>query len=92
MHFYYLDEAGCSGGNLSDQQQPIFVLGGLSVSDEKWIATHERIQDVSHVPGGGGFSGLVVRGSRGAEGQGAPVEGEEAKLTHYAIEPSRVRF
>lgn len=44
MHFYYLDEAGCTGGNLSDGQQPIFVLGGLSVSDEKWIKTQESIQ------------------------------------------------
>lgn len=34
MHFFYLDEAGDTGTNLSEQ--PIFVLGGLSVSDEKW--------------------------------------------------------
>lgn len=31
---------------MSDKQQPIFVLGGLSVSDEKWIVTQERIQEV----------------------------------------------
>lgn len=41
MQFHYLDEAGCKGGNLSDRQQPVFVLGGLSVSDEKWIKTQE---------------------------------------------------
>ena len=34
MHFFYLDEAGDTGTDLSEQ--PIFVLGGFSVSDEKW--------------------------------------------------------
>ena len=34
MHFFYLDEAGDTGTNLSEQ--PLFVLGGFSVSDEKW--------------------------------------------------------
>ena len=40
MHFYYLDEAGCSGANLNDPNQPIFVLGGISVRDEGWNNTH----------------------------------------------------
>lgn len=34
MHFFYLDEAGDTGTNLSEQL--LFVLGGFSVSDEKW--------------------------------------------------------
>ena len=34
MHFLYLDEAGDTGTDLGEQ--PIFVLGVFSVSDEKW--------------------------------------------------------
>jgi hypothetical protein len=58
MHFFYLDESGDSGANLSDEQQPIFVLGGLSVADKKWNNTKERLDAVisryfdSNVPTG----------------------------------------
>ena len=41
MHFYYLDEAGCTGEDLNNDQQPIFVLGGVSVRDEGWNRTQE---------------------------------------------------
>lgn len=41
MHFYYLDEAGCTGEDLNNDQQPIFVLGGVSVRDEGWNKTQE---------------------------------------------------
>ncbi|MEI6639470.1 MAG: DUF3800 domain-containing protein [Chlorobium sp.] len=34
MHFYYLDEVGCTGEDLNNPEQPIFVLGGLSIRDE----------------------------------------------------------
>ena len=43
MHFYYLDEAGCTGCDLANQEQPIFVLGGISVRDEGWNATQEAM-------------------------------------------------
>lgn len=43
MHFYYLDEAGCTGCDLTSQEQPIFVLGGISVRDEGWNATQEAM-------------------------------------------------
>ena len=43
MHFYYLDEAGCTGRDLANQEQPIFVLGGVSVRDEGWNATQEAM-------------------------------------------------
>lgn len=36
MHLIYLDESGNSGTNLSDPQQPIFVLGALIVPEQKW--------------------------------------------------------
>ncbi len=39
MHFYYLDEAGCTGSDLANTEQPIFVLGGISVRDEGWNKT-----------------------------------------------------
>lgn len=41
MHFYYLDEAGCTGADLENAEQPIFVLGGVSVRDEGWNKTQE---------------------------------------------------
>jgi len=43
MHFYYLDEAGCTGCDLANQEQPIFVLGGISVRDEGWNATQKAM-------------------------------------------------
>ena len=46
MHFYYLDEAGCTGQDLESQEQPIFLLGGVSVRDEGWDATQERLTEI----------------------------------------------
>ena len=39
VHFFYLDEAGSSGEDLTSVQEPIFVLGGLSVRDNGWLKT-----------------------------------------------------
>ncbi len=36
MHLIYIDESGNTGRNLSDPQQPIFVLGALVVPEEAW--------------------------------------------------------
>jgi hypothetical protein len=44
MHFFYLDETGCTGPNLGDLDQPIFVIGGLSVTDERWRKTTEMVE------------------------------------------------
>jgi hypothetical protein len=41
MHFYYIDEAGCTGEDLNNAQQPIFVAGGIVVRDEGWNKTKE---------------------------------------------------
>ncbi|MFA5072683.1 MAG: DUF3800 domain-containing protein [Nitrospirota bacterium] len=41
MHFFYLDESGDTGSNLADFDQPIIVLGGISVRDEGWNTTQE---------------------------------------------------
>lgn len=46
MHFYYLDEAGCTGADLSNEEQPIFVLGGVSVRDEGWNQTQRAFHNL----------------------------------------------
>lgn len=43
MHFFYLDETGCSGADLNANQEPIFVLGGVSVKDQGWVKTTETV-------------------------------------------------
>lgn len=43
MHFYYLDESGDTGSNLDDPDQPVMVLGGVSVRDEGWNKTQEQL-------------------------------------------------
>ncbi|AOK48755.1 hypothetical protein WT60_09455 [Burkholderia sp. MSMB617WGS] len=43
MHFFYMDESGDTGPDLENEQQPIFVLAGLSVADKKWNNTKERL-------------------------------------------------
>lgn len=46
MHFYYMDEAGCTGSDLSNAEQPIFVLGGVSVRDEGWNKTQNSLASI----------------------------------------------
>ena len=46
MHFYYLDEAGCTGEDLQNAEQPIFVAGGILVRDEGWNKTKEEFDKV----------------------------------------------
>lgn len=41
MHFFYIDEAGCTGEDLNNNQQPVFVAGGIVVRDEGWNRTKE---------------------------------------------------
>jgi hypothetical protein len=40
MHFFYIDESGCTGRDLTNPEQPIFVLGGIIVRDEGWNQTN----------------------------------------------------
>ena len=46
MHFFYLDESGCTGKDLKNQEQPIFVLGGISVRDEGWNETQQLLASI----------------------------------------------
>lgn len=45
MHLIYLDESGNSGTNLSDPQQPIFVLGALIVPEKQWKAIEQAVTE-----------------------------------------------
>lgn len=44
MHFLYIDEAGSTGGDLANSQQPVFVMASIVVSDEKWRKTNEAVK------------------------------------------------
>jgi len=46
MHFFYIDETGCNGRDLSQKQQPIFVSGGIILRDEGWNKTHEEFKKI----------------------------------------------
>jgi hypothetical protein len=46
VHLCYIDEAGHSGKNLADPQQPIFAMAGLLVSDEKWKKTEREARGI----------------------------------------------
>jgi hypothetical protein len=39
MHFFYIDESGCTGEDITFADQPIFVLGGVGLRDEGWNKT-----------------------------------------------------
>lgn len=49
MHFFYMDETGCTGADLNNAEQPVFVLGGISVRDEGWRATTEQVRHILSV-------------------------------------------
>ncbi|QCO54730.1 DUF3800 domain-containing protein [Pseudorhodobacter turbinis] len=46
MHFFYLDEADCTGTDIAPGQQPIFVLGGISVRADGWVRTTGEFERV----------------------------------------------
>jgi hypothetical protein len=46
MDFFYLDETGDTGADLENEEQPIFVLGGVTVSDKTWRKTTDRVQNI----------------------------------------------
>jgi Protein of unknown function (DUF3800) len=58
MHLCYIDEAGNSGKNLGDQEQPLFAMAGILVSDERWKKTEREARAIvenalGHVPPSG---------------------------------------
>jgi len=46
MHFFYIDESGCTGRDLTQGQQPIFVSGGIILRDEGWNKTHTKFEEI----------------------------------------------
>ena len=46
MHFFYLDETGDTGTDLQNAEQPIFVLGGFTVSDKSWRNATDAVQNI----------------------------------------------
>lgn len=46
MHFFYLDESGDTGRNLRDPNQPILVLGGISVRDKGWNESQKMLNNL----------------------------------------------
>lgn len=44
MHLIYIDESGNTGCNLSDPQQPVFVLGALVVPEASWLTLEIDIE------------------------------------------------
>ena len=46
MHFFYLDESGDTGKDLLNPDQPIMVLGGISLRDEGWNRTAREFDDL----------------------------------------------
>ena len=43
MHIVYFDESGNTGNNLSDAQQPVFMLCALVVAEERWIQIEQDL-------------------------------------------------
>jgi hypothetical protein len=70
MHFFYIDEAGCTGEDLENQQQPVFVAGGLIVRDEGWNKTKET------------FTGLVREYFDGGAPEGFELHSHELLSPH----------
>lgn len=46
MHFFYLDESGDTGRDLRNPDQPIMVLGGVSLRDEGWNTTRQEFEQL----------------------------------------------
>ena len=45
MHLIYIDESGNTGLNLSDPQQPVFVLGALVVPESLWQTIEIELEE-----------------------------------------------
>lgn len=46
MHFFYIDESGCTGEDITCIDQPIFVLGGVGLRDEGWYKTQTEWEKI----------------------------------------------
>jgi len=55
MHFFYLDESGDTGRDLNPPDQPVMVLGGVSLRDKGWNETQEKFSRIISRYFGGGI-------------------------------------
>jgi len=46
MVLVYVDESGDTGTNFNDLEQPVFVLGAMMITQEKWKELEKRFQGV----------------------------------------------
>jgi hypothetical protein len=46
VHLIYCDESGNIGTNLTDPEQPVFVLGALVVPEEDWRTVEKAIDEI----------------------------------------------
>ena len=46
MELIYLDDSGSTGTNLDDKEQPLFVLGGVVIKDDKWHQINHKIDEI----------------------------------------------
>lgn len=72
MHFFYLDETGCTGADLNNAQQPIFVLGGISVKAQGWRETTDQFRRaIDEFFSGAAPAGFELHATDLLNGQGA---------------------
>ena len=72
MHLIYLDESGNTGRNLTDPQQPVFVLGALLVPENVWQPVERDLESAikQHFPTGA-ETGVEIHGGDIRQGTGA---------------------
>lgn len=71
MHFFYLDESGCTGADLGNPEQPIFVLGGISVKAQGWRETTDQFRRaIDDFFGGQVPDGFELHASQLVNGEG----------------------
>lgn len=88
MHFFYLDESGCTGNDLTSVEQPIFVLGGISVKDQGWRLTTDGFNSILRdFFGGTTPAGFELHASQLISGEGpfANYEREQRNALAYAL-------
>jgi hypothetical protein len=85
MHFFYLDETGCTGADLNNPQQPIFVLGGLSVKAQGWRETTDQFRGaIADFFGGTPPAGFELHATDLVNGQGAFADYSRDDRSAYA--------
>lgn len=89
VHFLYIDEAGNTGLDLDNPEQPVFVMAGLIVSDERWQRTSAEVQrNIARALGGPLPDRFELHASEllGPEGRGPFVGWERNQRNRLALD------